>query len=481
MAIGDSFNLNTALNTSSYAYKCWYNYNYGNNTMGISESDMGQIVNQWSGKLSEWRVQATKDENAYEISDSDYNASKNNGKASAKDATGYDGKTGGMIARGVGDAVAATAGATVGRVFLKGVSAKIGTAVLSLAGKKCAAAATKKFGEVGALETSGSFIISTTVGLATALAYRLKKPNKEQHEAAKVLEEQEMPNAQMAIEEGQDLMAEAREGVEERAEEAEELNEEANDNIKDEKSKYDDYRASYEELKAKVDSGEQLTPEEKNLYKELVKLMGESGENIEGLQDETSEAVRGLYDEMGEFQENYDEAAETIAEVEGLTDYAEGFDSAARTMCYVEAAAQGLNAASSGWGAVKAGQFATSGGPFTAWAWAFVGIGSAGALMSGFGSKEQVEWGMDIGREIDIRKDTQDFNTETSDVYDESIDLHEGMMETVEDLELDIPDDLEVPEEPGEIAILGDGSDGQSGAVATNDDKPIDPEVDKDK
>ena len=37
MAIQGSYNLDNALTSQSYAYKCWYNYNYGNNTMEIPE------------------------------------------------------------------------------------------------------------------------------------------------------------------------------------------------------------------------------------------------------------------------------------------------------------------------------------------------------------------------------------------------------------------------------------------------------------
>ena len=51
MAIQDAFNLDRAIGSQAYAYKCWYNYNYGNNTMKISASDMGKITQTWSGEL----------------------------------------------------------------------------------------------------------------------------------------------------------------------------------------------------------------------------------------------------------------------------------------------------------------------------------------------------------------------------------------------------------------------------------------------
>ena len=47
MAITDSLDLTQALNSPSYAYKCYHNYRYGDedgkNTMGISRKEMEQV------------------------------------------------------------------------------------------------------------------------------------------------------------------------------------------------------------------------------------------------------------------------------------------------------------------------------------------------------------------------------------------------------------------------------------------------------
>ena len=85
MAIQDSFNLSKATTSQAYAYKCWYNYNYGGNTMKISSKDMGEITQTWNGELKNWRATASNDENAYEIEDDDYSTAKLSGKESAKD------------------------------------------------------------------------------------------------------------------------------------------------------------------------------------------------------------------------------------------------------------------------------------------------------------------------------------------------------------------------------------------------------------
>ena len=89
MAIQDSFNLSRAEGSQSYAYKCWYNYNYGGNTMKISSDDMNKITQSWSSELVNWRANAEEDENAYEIEDDDYNASVAEGRSNAQEKTGY--------------------------------------------------------------------------------------------------------------------------------------------------------------------------------------------------------------------------------------------------------------------------------------------------------------------------------------------------------------------------------------------------------
>ena len=94
MAIQGTFNLSNALESQAYAYKCWYNYNYGNNTMGISAQDMGEITQTWNGELANWQATAMDDENAYEIEDDDFSTAKDNGRAQAQDAAGIDGGNG---------------------------------------------------------------------------------------------------------------------------------------------------------------------------------------------------------------------------------------------------------------------------------------------------------------------------------------------------------------------------------------------------
>ena len=98
MAI-ESFDLSRALNSQSYAYKCWENFYYGNNTMGIDSKSMVEIKQTWNSEIANWQANVLNDENAYEIPDDDFSNDYKNGQDSAKDTTGYNGKTGGTIAR----------------------------------------------------------------------------------------------------------------------------------------------------------------------------------------------------------------------------------------------------------------------------------------------------------------------------------------------------------------------------------------------
>ena len=499
MAIQDSFNLSKATTSQAYAYKCWYNYNYGGNTMKISSKDMGEITQTWNGELKNWRATASNDENAYEIEDDDYSAAKLNGKESAKDKTGYEGGgKGKMWARGSLDFASGTAGAlatTIGNKVANnvvdkltgGVAAKAVEKAAAKATTKAAAKAAEKGGEKAAQEAAEKttekvtsagknvgWIITAPLALATGTAYMASKPNQEQKEACDELQNT-MQDAQASLAAAQDDMSTAGDEIVDLSDQAQVYNEDANDEIEDKKTEYDMYKASYDALMEKANSGEALSEDEKALLKELVPLMQQLGVDIGDTQEETTDTVGEIYDEMGTYQDTYDNAASTMGEVEGVTDYAESFDGATRTLCYVEGAAQTLNVASGGKAALQAGKFAASGGIFTAWAWGFAAAGAAGAAMSGVGAAQQFQWAGDVGTEIGLRKETQDINATTTDMYDENIDAYAGQMEGVEDLELEIPEDMSDPEGMSEqlgeesSAVLGQNTtqDGTTGAVVT--------------
>ena len=137
MAIPGSFNLSQATTSQAYAYKCWYNYNYGGNTMGISAKDMGEITQTWNSELTKWRATAktSQDENKYEIDDDDFNTAKNNAKNTIKDETGYNGKKGKMATRAATD-VALSVGSVVAKQLVKKAATKAVTKAATASAKK---------------------------------------------------------------------------------------------------------------------------------------------------------------------------------------------------------------------------------------------------------------------------------------------------------------------------------------------------------
>lgn len=471
---------------------------------------MNEIRQTWSGELANWKANALDDENKYEIEDDDFSRAYKNGKDSVKDATGYEGGgKGKMIVRGTVDTAAGAAGVAAAETAVgkkvankaadkavKAVTGKAANEIVSKAAEKAATKATEKVAgkaaekaaEVTAekiaegatkevAEKAGKeaaekitkeaaekstkkitdagkkvgWIITAPLALATGTAYMANKPNQEQKEACDVMRDETMPEALANTEDAQNQMQVMGEDLVELSDEAQLTNEETNETLEEQKTEFDMYRASYDALMAKVNAGEKLSEDEKALLKELTPIMQEIGVEMEDTTTETTEVVAEIYDDMGTYQDGYDDAAEVAAEVEAVTDYAEGFDSTAQTMCYVESVGQGLNAYSGGKAAIDAAKFAASGGIFTAWAWGFAAAGAAGAAMSSVGAIEQAKWAGDIGQEISSREVTQDVNSGTFEVYDESIQDYEGMMEGVEELEMEVPEDMDVPEETPNI------------------------------
>ncbi len=483
MAIQDSFNVSKAQTSQAYAYKCWYNYNYGGNTMQISADDINTITQTWSGELVNWRANAENDENAYEIEDDDFSDAVASGRANAQDKTGYEGGGGGkMIANSVGDGVAGAANAVLSSGVANGLVGAIGggTGLMSTSTGLIGSTITKVGAEKGVEaakdvatkgNNAGSWIIGAPLTLTTGIKYMAQKPNKDQKEACDALQD-EMTNAQSAVYTAQEEMYAMGDELVELSDEAQVYNEDANEGLEEQQTQLEMYKASYEALKAKIESGQPLTQEEKALMQELVTVMQELGISMGESIEETGETVTEIYDEMGTYQEGYDVAAETIGEVQGLTDYAESFDEATRTSCYIEAGAQTLNAGSGLLHAAKASQFAASGGIFTAWAWGFAAMGAAGAAMSTTGVTQQFKWAGEVGTEIGMREATQELNSATNDIYDESIEGYEGYMAGVEELELEVPETLEEDMAAlEEASVETPGTSGGAGATGATDGK----------
>ena len=346
-------------------------------------------------------------------------------------------------------------GKTLSKKALNAVADKAVETTTDEAIKTAGEESIKKAGEESCKTTAKSAgqsigcIVGCVAGAATAAAYFIKKPNKEEKDACDDMQT-ELTNAQGALAAEQENMQTMGEEIIALSDEAAQANEDANAKIVDTKTDYDMYKSTYEALKTRAQSGQVLSDDEKALYKTVTGHMASAGEEINNLSEGTGETVDGLYSDMETYQEGYDYAAETIGEIEGQTDFAASFDKSTQTMCYVEGGAQTLNSFSSFKSGVQAFSLATSGSwafGATAWAYAFAAMGFAASASSGLAAAEQFTWAGDVGKEIDIRKQTEDLNAETLDVYTEEVDSYAGWMQGVDDLELEIPNDIEAPQD----------------------------------
>ena len=241
MAIQDSFNLSKATTSQAYAYKCWYNYNYGGNTMKISSKDMGEITQTWNGELKNWRATAENDDNKYEIEDDDYSSAKLNGQESAKDKTGYSGNDSGNIANNILSSGASVSSFVMGSVSAGGVGKFIGGSanIVKKGGigsfGKAASSKTAEGGAKSSKNAGASAYVAAALAIATAVAYRVQKPNKAEKKACDELQNT-MKDAQTSLAAAQDDMSTAGDEIVSLSDEAQVYNEDANDEIEDKKT-----------------------------------------------------------------------------------------------------------------------------------------------------------------------------------------------------------------------------------------------------
>ena len=274
---------------------------------------------------------------------------------------------------------------------------------------------------------------------ATSATYWIKRPNKEEIEAVNKLNE-EMGVSQAELATQQNEMANAQQEIITKVGEAETANEEANTFIAEQEADQQFMLNTINSIKTKQESGVRLTESEKALYNESLKLLNESNVNQTTAGANAQDEVASLYGEIEGFQGTYDTAAQSIGEIQGLTDYAESIDEATAWSCGIEAAAQGINAASGLTNAMRAFQLASC----TGWlgiAYAAAGaVAAAGGIASSAGAAEQVKGTTNAINEIQNRKNTQEINGLTHDIYTQEIDAFAGSLGYIEDLDYEIPD-----------------------------------------
>ena len=178
--------------------------------------------------------------------------------------------------------------------------------------------------------------------------------------------------------------------------------------------------------------------------------MQENSESITTIQDDTNSAVSDLNDEIAGKQESYDNVAEGMADLQGKTDYVKEFDEATEKATLWEGinqtatAAGGTLAAAKG---VKSALASTAVWWVAAIKFAAAATGAAGATMCGFNAAKQFEYRGIAQNEIDTRHAAEEANAKINDIYESDLEAYALSIDTVEDLELEIPEDMEAPED----------------------------------
>ena len=430
-----SFNLSLALQSESYAHECWHNYYAGGNTMGIRESDIGEVEKQWNSKVSKWKLQAdSTDENKYMIDDDDKQTSQAKGAEKAAEA--------GSVNKGANTAQAATSAVGGAVVALGGLSGglKIGSKTIikpfNNGVNKFLSGSKTENGTKVAKNNKASDIATVILAALVAAKFWIDQPNKDARDAAKNVME-ELGEQQALSAQAQEDMDEAMAETEASADEAAEAEEETNDAIAEHVTKMQAYHKSYAKLKNKNGP---LTEDEKNQmtnFEGLITEIGGEDGKISKTYAEGQEVVAEKSEEIEEWQTSFDTSADIANETQGLTDALEDWDETSRIMCHVEAAGQTLNGIGAG---IAAARLSVKG----FWNWAFAAIGYAAAASSGLAASKEEIWAADIGNEIDLRRETQEVNQITLDQYDEQIEAYEELNEDTMERVGAVPDDVDV-------------------------------------
>lgn len=422
-----TFNPVNAEHSSTYAYKCWYNYNYEKNTMGISEEDMQKINDQYKGKISEWKATAEKDNNSYVIDDDSFttdslNQAYNNKINEIDDKIGEKANT-----NSSGQSTIISAG-------LSGVA---------------------------------SFTAAAPISLAIGVTYMATQPNKDEARALTELKEMMMEHQdQLAV--AQDKLDELQEIILEKVENAYGTQEDGTETLEKKQKTYDVLLESYQEIMERVESGEAISEEDKALLESIGESIQLLGKEIQELQETIQTSIGDINDDIDSTEDIYGEKAADIEESLATTDYAASFDDTTKALTIAQIAIQSKNAVDG----LAIGAWLTAAGsaPFCWWMLAFAAMGFTGAGLSTSAVVQQTHVLHDVNDEIDVRHGTLDVIEETAGVYENSYDIKDMAVNEVSDIEFVVPEELTGLEDfeiPDMSASSGEDVGGSSNPFAS--------------
>ena len=470
--IGNSFDLDRAIENQNYAYKCWFNYEKDGNTMRISDADMKKVLEQWSGSKTKWEAKAEQDITEYSIegdyewnsayddgmNDAKAEATKDTVKENGKTKKGWDGDTKKSkdinTATGTVTTVGAVAGAAVTAVSM-GISSMTTTIA-------------------GCSNVPLGFVIAAPLEMAIGILYEATRPNKKENEALK--------NLKTFMETGQANLQAASLQMEQSNIEMTNLSA-ASENDKN-KTKEDIAakqelikvaQATYNAIVARVKSGEPLSSTDKTKLNACKGQISALQAEIDALQLASIEFSTANSEAIASKKAEFDTHAQNIAKEKGTTDYAASFDEATKDAAKVQIAAHSINFAASILTTVQAAMFVS---PFTLFALAFVGMAAAGAGMSAHAIVEQSMILSDTNKELDVRENTQATIEETTVDYENKLS---NMVAQQEFVDLGIAELSEFEQEEIQLAnILTETStkeekksNSESSTNPFNDDKQV--------
>lgn len=442
-----TFNPVNAENSQSYAYKCWYNYNYEKNTMCISEEDMQRINEQYKGKLVEWKATAEKDNNSYIIDDESFTTAtlsepvtKKTRVASAqsedytKAKDNIDKKVGGKVNTG-GDIAQVT-----GSLAMSGAATAVGfTSLLAL-----------------------PFVVSAPLCLSVGVLYMATQPNKDEARALNELKEMMLQQKdELAV--SQEELEKLSNVILDKVVNANKVQEDSNETLEEKQQTYELLMAAYQEIMQRVENGETITEEDKATLREIGKSIQALGKEIKDLQESAQTSLADINDDIASSESTYDDKSEKISTSLATTDYAADFDEATKVLTGLEIASQTVNATE---GAALGTMLTIMGSaPFCWWILAFAALAFTGAGLSTSAIVQQSHVLHDVNKELDVRHDTQSVISDTTNVFDESYDIYGQSLSDVEGITFEIPENLTGLEDFEIPDINTSGADGNSGST----------------
>lgn len=414
--IGNAFDLEKALQSQGYAYKCWFNYNKDGNTMRISDADMKTLTDTWRSYLANWEANAERDVTEYSIEGSlEWNEAIDDGKAEAKEAatkdyTNKNGKT----KEGWGGSVTNSKNRNVANGVTAGVGAvgAIATTAVSMSGVVGMTTTIS-----GVSNVPLGFVIAAPLELAIGVLYEATFPNRKENIALKELKslmetgQSNMQAASLQMEQADLEMTQLTTASEQDKQTTEEQIAQKQELIKT-------AQAIYNAIVARVKSGESLSATDNSKLQACKAQIGALQEEINALQlgsiDFSTANSEAIEAKKGEF----DTHAQSIAKEKGITEYAATFDEATNEGAKAQIAVHSLNFAASVLTTVQAAMFVS---PFTLFALAFVAMAAAGAGMSAHAIVEQSMILADTNKELETRGNTEDVITNTTTDYENKL------------------------------------------------------------